>query len=93
MQFTPSDVLFLKRQGVTPPQPTLSQEFDAYAAMCRERDSWRTMYHSTMEMVDRYDKELGSAVKVASQMHRAFCFAACAAAGFALLSLILWITR
>ena len=93
MQFTPTDVLFLKRQGVTPPKPTLSEEFDVYAAMCNERNQWRTMYQSTMALVDKYDAELGAAVKLAGQLHRAFCFTACAAAGFALLSVVLWVTR
>lgn len=95
MQFTPADVLFLKKAGIEtkPPQPTLSQESNAFAAMCRERDYWRTMHKSTMALVDRYDAELGSAIKIASQVHRAFCFAACAAAGFALLSVVLWVTR
>lgn len=94
MQFSPYDVLFLKQQGIKQTeQPSLVQQFDSYAQVCNERDHWRTMHRSTMALVDRYDKELGVAAKVASQMHRAFCFAACAAAGFALLSVILWLTR
>lgn len=94
MQFTPADVLLLKQIGIQQTeQPSLSQEFDAYARVCNERDSWCTMYRSTMALVDRYQAERGAAVKVASQLHRAFCVAACAAAGFALLSVVLWVTR
>lgn len=93
MQFSPSDVLFLKKAGIETTSKTLSEQFAPFEQACRERNMYRDLYQEACRLNEEAMKAVGRGSCLASMAHRRFCFAACAAAGFALLSLILWITR
>lgn len=93
MQFTPSDVLFLKTAGIETTPKTLSEQFAPFEQACRERNMYRGLYEEACRLNEEAMKAVGRGMLLASLAHRRFCFAACAAAGFALLSVVLWVTR
>ena len=93
MQLTPADVLFLKKAGIETTPKTLSEQFAPFEDACRERNMYRSLYEESCRLNEEAMKATQRGMQLAAMAHRRFCFAACAAAGFALLSLILWITR
>ena len=94
MQLSPADVLFLKQAGIVEKTPkTLSEQFAPFEQACRERNMYRGLYEEACRLNEEAMKAAQGGMQLASVAHRRFCFAACAAAGFALLSVVLWVTR
>lgn len=92
-QFSPYDVAFLQRMNRAFTEEVTKPDIDAFVNLSNERDYWITMYRTTISLLDQYDERRERAVVAEQRTHRRFVVAACAAAGFALLSVVLWVTR